>query len=126
MIIKGHQSSVRHALYSVNDKLVISASDDKTVRIWDVATGSEVKCLEFQDIPSSIELSPDGTLLSVCAGRKVSFWSMDKLERLKEFQSPTTVLSATLHPDKTVFVCGGDDFKMYKYNYQDGSEIGLC
>jgi len=37
---------------------------------------------------------------------------------------PTNVASASLHPDKHVFVCGGEDFKMYKFDYITGNEIG--
>jgi len=34
------------------------------------------------------------------------------------------VNSASLHPDKTIFVCGGEDLKMYKFDYTTGTEIG--
>lgn len=47
------------------------------------------------------------------------------MNMIKEFKIPTQVLSSTLHPDKSVFVCGGEDFKMYKYDFKDGNEIGL-
>jgi serine-threonine kinase receptor-associated protein len=73
-------------------------------------------------VPISIELSSDQTVLSVCAGRTVSFYSVDSFSKVLEYSTPTTILSSTLHPDKSVFVCGGDDFKMYKYDFRDGSE----
>ena len=47
-----------------------------------------------------------------------------RMELIKEFEVPTQVNSASLHPEKSVFVCGGEDFKMYKFNYSDGEEIG--
>ena len=37
---------------------------------------------------------------------------------------PSLVHSASLHPDKSTFVWGGDDFKVYKYDYADGTELG--
>lgn len=37
---------------------------------------------------------------------------------------PSQVNSASLHPDQSVFVCGGDDFKMYKFDYENGNEMG--
>lgn len=43
---------------------------------------------------------------------------------MKEFTVPTPVSSASLHPDKSIFVCGGEDLKMYKFNYSTGVEIG--
>ena len=38
---------------------------------------------------------------------------------------PTTVFSASLIKDNSIFVCGGDDLKLYKYNYETGTEIGM-
>lgn len=37
---------------------------------------------------------------------------------------PTLIASASLHPDKQIFVAGGEDFKMYKFDYITGNEIG--
>lgn len=37
---------------------------------------------------------------------------------------PTKVYSASLHPNKSVFVCGGEDLIMYKYDYISGIELG--
>lgn len=111
-------------MFANDDKWLISASDDKSVRVWDSSSGTEVKKLTFPSTPSSIELSRGGTVLSVCSGLKVSFWDVVTLEKMKEYNNPAPILSATLHPESPVFVCGGEDFKMYKYDYDDGTEIG--
>jgi WD40 repeat protein len=46
------------------------------------------------------------------------------LEKVKEIKVPTQVNSASLSPDKSMFVCGGEDLKVYKYDYDSGNEIG--
>lgn len=46
------------------------------------------------------------------------------LKLLKEYRVPTQANSASLHPDKGIFVCGGDDLKMYKFDFATGTEIG--
>ena len=44
-----------------------------------------------------------------------------------EYDVPTQINSIGLHPKKSVFVCGGEDFKMYKYDYNTGMELGkIC
>lgn len=43
---------------------------------------------------------------------------------IKEFKVPTQVHSASLKPDQSIFVCGGEDFKIYKYDYATGEELG--
>lgn len=47
------------------------------------------------------------------------------MEKIKEFDIPSPIFTGSLHPDKSVFVCGGDDFKMYKFDYGTGMEIGI-
>ena len=111
-------------LFANNNKLIVSASDDRTIRFWDRTTNQVIKKLELPFTPSDIELSRDGDLLSVASGCTASFWNLERLEKSKEYTIPTKVHSVTVHPNKDVFVCGGEDFKMYKYNYEDGTEIG--
>lgn len=47
-----------------------------------------------------------------------------RMELIKSFVAPTPIFSASLHPSKSCFVAGGDDFKLYKFDYEDGKEIG--
>ena len=37
---------------------------------------------------------------------------------------PTQTYSATLSVENESFVTGGEDFKIYKFAYQDGRELG--
>lgn len=86
--------------------------------------GQEVQRIEFNAHPNSIELSADYNILTVTHGTSVSFWETETLKKLKEITVPTSVYTASLHPDKNIFVCAGEDFKMYKYDYITGNEIG--
>lgn len=49
-----------------------------------------------------------------------------RYEKIKDYIAPTQVNSASLHENKKVFVCGGEDFKMYKFDYETGEELGKC
>lgn len=47
-----------------------------------------------------------------------------RLNCIQEMKIPSKVYSASLHPNKSVFVCGGEDLIMYKYDYLSGIELG--
>jgi WD40 repeat protein len=51
---------VSSASFSPDGKSIITASDDRTARIWDVATGKEIAVLHgHEDIVRSVVFSPD-------------------------------------------------------------------
>jgi WD40 repeat protein len=52
----GHKSDVRAATFSADGKLVLTAGDDGTAKLWEAATGREVRVFA---IPRSIVLSAD-------------------------------------------------------------------
>nr|CAD7266629.1 unnamed protein product [Timema shepardi] len=134
-VFSGHTSGIRHVLFFRDDTHLVSCADDRTLRVWDISSGKETQKLDFNTIPSSLEVSRDGTTLTVTHGNIVSFWDAfsdcgcyclcrrSSLEKIREFTVPTQVNSASLHPDKTIFVCGGEDLKMYKFDYTTGTEI---
>lgn len=84
----------------------------------------EVQKLDFSAIPNCLEVSRDGSVITVAYGNNVVFLDSSSLSKIREFPLPSTVNSASLHPDKSIFVAGGDDFKMYKFDYTTGTEIG--
>lgn len=51
----------------------------------------------------------------------VCFFSLDLI---KTVDAPASIHSASLHPEKDFFVAGGDDFKLYKYDYSSKDEMG--
>lgn len=51
----------------------------------------------------------------------LSFYSC---EELKSFDCPCKIYSASLHPDKSCFVAGGEDFRLFKFDYETGKELG--
>lgn len=50
--------------------------------------------------------------------------SLCSLDLIKSVDAPATINSASLHPDKDFFVAGGEDFKLYKYDYSTKEELG--
>jgi len=71
----GHMGQVTAVAISPNGKLLASAGEDKTVRLWDLAAGQLLQTLTgHQDLIYDVAFSPEGTRLASCG--------MDKTARI--------------------------------------------
>ena len=67
--------------YSPDGRLLASGSADKTVRIWDLATGQEIRTLVgHTDWVTGVSFSPDGRrLASSSYDGTVKIWDLTRL-----------------------------------------------
>ena len=63
--ILGHTNWIRSAQFSPDARIIVSGSDDKSVKIWDVANKKNL--MSFQDhteIVRDVKFHPDGTCVA--------------------------------------------------------------
>mmetsp|Transcript_37673 Transcript_37673/g.97190 ORF Transcript_37673/g.97190 Transcript_37673/m.97190 type:complete len:546 (-) Transcript_37673:794-2431(-) len=74
-LLKGHSQAVQVVRYGLSDPILLSGSDDKTVRIWDIGTGEEVSC--FSDAKDYVR-----TLAPLHGSSMFAAGSLDGIVRL--------------------------------------------
>jgi len=66
----GHMTLINDIVFTADGKQLVSASDDKTIRVWDLATGKTARFIRGEVAPGSpgkvfaMALSPDGKWLA--------------------------------------------------------------
>ena len=90
----------------------MNGSDDKTAKIWDLATGKAVLTLEgHTDYVRSVAFSPDGSRLATGSSDKTAkIWDLNTGKAALTLEGHTSsVKSVAFSPDGTRLATGSDD-----------------
>jgi hypothetical protein len=78
-----HMDSVLSVAFSPDGKILASGSADRTIKLWDVATGKELRTLSgHTSYVLSVAFSPDGKILASGSGdRTINLWDVSRYTR---------------------------------------------
>jgi WD40 repeat protein len=102
--------ALRAASFSPDGRTVVTASKDGTARLWDVATGTELRRLTHGNEVTAASFSPDGRTVVTASGDKTArLWDAATGEELQRLSHDGWVLAASFSPDgRTVVTASGD------------------
>src|SRR5208282_2958308 len=105
---------------------LVSGSDDTTVRLWDLASGKELRRLEGDTYRvGSVAVSPDGrSLASGSWDKTIRLWDLASGKELRRLEGHTdTVYSVAFAPDGRSLASGSGDNTIRLWDLASGKEL---
>lgn len=125
MAMNGHDDPITQVVLSRDGKHVVSSSNDETVRIWNLDTGSEVMTLRWHsDEVQCVAISPDGNRIASGAHDGIKVWDASTGSELMTLRGhPGGVSSVDFSPDGRKIVSGGYDGTVKIWDAPTGKEL---
>jgi WD40 repeat protein len=131
-VLKGHAGRVNSVAVTRNGSLALSGGQDRTVRLWDVATGTETRRVEHAAAVQAVALTADGRLgLSGSDDKTVRLWDFRAAHNLGVRQldgHDGAVFAVTFALGDRLALSGGADGTIRVWDVdsarQDGPPLG--
>ncbi|MCA2775178.1 MAG: hypothetical protein IM474_07770 [Microcystis sp. M135S2] len=124
--LEGHNSNVNSVSFSSVGKTLATGSDDKTIKLWNVQTGQEIRTLTGHNgIVNSVSFSSDGKTLATGSDDKtIKLWNVQTGKEIRTLSGHNRgVTSVSFSSDGKTLATGGWDNTVKLWNVETRKEI---
>jgi U3 small nucleolar RNA-associated protein 21 len=127
LVEKGHSNPVLKLKSDGINSLLVSISQDSTVKFWDIFQGTHVKTIELNHCPELLELNRDNDLLAVAlATGDIRIYDKSNFKMVREFKKMgnyTKINDMVFSNDGKWLIAVSDDKCLRIYDILSGNKI---
>ncbi len=124
--LKGHTDVVKAVSVTPDGRRAISASDDNTLKVWDMETGDEIRTLKgHTGWVLAVSVTPDGRrAISASFDKTLKVWDMETGDEIRTLKGHTGwVLAVSVTPDGRRAISASFDKTLKVWDMETGDEI---
>ena len=121
--LEGHTSEV-HAVAVLDEKRVVSASYDQTLRVWDVESGETIRTLEgHTSIVNAVAVLGERRVVSASFDSTLRVWDLESGETIRSLEGHTSPVLAVAVLGKRRVVSASSDNALRVWDLESGETI---
>ena len=123
-LLSGHSDRVRSVAFSSDSSVLVSGSDDQTVRIWDVNTGALTTSLYGHTSRVwSVAVSPDDKVIaSGSEDNTIRLWRVQSGRCFRIIANEQRIWSVAFSPDSQLLVSASDAHEVCLWDLKNGKQ----
>jgi WD40 repeat protein len=123
--LSGHANMVWDVVVTPDGRRIVSASNDRTAKVWDASTGSELFTLKgHKAFVCSVSIASDSYRVATGAmDGEVIIWSLRNAEQLATLNHGSDDAKVSWRPDGNALITGGADGCLRLWRAADAAEV---
>lgn len=124
--LKGHTDKIKALAFTPNGKMLASGGEDRTIRIWDVSTGTQMLNLPLGKT-RALAFSANGKILATTNSPFViHLWDIENSKQMLSLQGNNgTVEVLAFSPDSKILASGGRDGKIRFWDVTTKKQLSI-
>ena len=122
--LEGHSREVNDVAVTPDGKRAVSASSDKTLKVWDLESGRALRILEGYSSVEGVAVTPDGKCVVSASGDSLKVWDLESGRLLRTLEGHSGgVNGVAVTPDGRRAVSASRDQTLKVWDLECGLEL---